>query len=145
MRQLAGIIERRPCDSALCLLSSVGPQINQRARRAPMADMVLNRVQVVSFLPKQNADTVFENMVVPLCRVNAGKGRISLDDDIHVLAGPGKQFGVRVRPGKFEQWRLIEQDITINSESVQRRSALLQPFDRELAVADVTPANRQRL
>ena len=75
-----------------------------------MAYMVLNCIQIVSFLPKQNADTVFENMVVPLCRVNAGEGRISLDDDIHVLAGPGKQFGVRVRPGKFEEWRLIEQD-----------------------------------
>src|ERR1035441_1845456 len=72
-----------------------------------MADVVLDRVQVMSLLPKQNADAVFQNMVVPLCRVNAGQRSIAFDGDIHVLAGPGEQLGVRIRPSKFEQWRLI--------------------------------------
>ena len=72
-----------------------------------MADVVLDGVEVVGFLPKQNADAVFQNMVVPLRRVNASQGRISLYNDIHVLAGPGEQLGVRIRPSKFEQWRLI--------------------------------------
>jgi hypothetical protein len=37
-----------------------------------MADVVLDSVEVVSLLPKQNADAVLQNMVVPLCRMNAG-------------------------------------------------------------------------
>src|SRR5450759_2406111 len=84
-QRTSSISERHPRDSALGLLSGVGPQIDQRARRAAMADMVLNRVQVMSFLPKQNADAVLQNMVVPLCRVNAGQGRISLEDCIGIL------------------------------------------------------------
>ena len=94
-----------------------------------MADVVLDRVEVVSFLPQQNANAVLKNMVVPFCWMNACEGSISFDDDIHVLARPGEQLRVWVRPGEFEQRRLIEQDIAVNSQGVQRRSALLQPFD----------------
>src|ERR1035441_3079639 len=83
-----------------------------------MADVVLDSVEVVSLLPKQNADAVLQNVVVALCRVNAREGRISLDDDIHVLAGPGEQLCVSVRlgggqhqpifapgSGRFAAWR----------------------------------------
>ena len=74
-----------------------------------------------------------------------GQSRISFDDDIPVLAGPWEQLCVWVLRSEFEQWRLIEQDIAIDAQSVQRCPALFQPFDRELAVADIAPANRQRL
>ena len=55
-----------PRDGVLRLLSCICPQINQRARRAAVPDMVLNSIQVVSFLPKQHADGMFEDMVVRL-------------------------------------------------------------------------------
>src|ERR1039457_6295464 len=71
------LAERHPCDSALGLFSGVRPQIYQRARRTPMAYLVLNRVEVVSLLPEQNADGMLEHMVVTLCGVNASEGRIS--------------------------------------------------------------------
>ena len=61
-----------------------------------MTDVVLDSVEVMSFLPKQNANAVFQNMIVPFCRMNAGEGRISLDDDIHVLAGPRPSISKRI-------------------------------------------------
>jgi hypothetical protein len=75
---------------------------------------------------------VLQNVVVALCRVNAREGRISLDDDIHVLAGPGEQLCVSVRLGEVQQWRLIEQDIAVDTESVQRCPALLSRLTESL-------------
>ena len=51
-----------------------------------MAHVVLDRVEVVSFLPQQNADAVLEDVVVPFCWVNAREGSIPFDQNIHILA-----------------------------------------------------------
>ena len=51
-----------------------------------MADVVLDRIEVVRFLPQQNANAVLQNVVVPFCWMNAREGSISFNDDIHVLA-----------------------------------------------------------
>ena len=51
-----------------------------------MADVVLDRVEVVRFLPQQYTNAVLENVVVPFCWMNACEGRIAFDDNVHVLA-----------------------------------------------------------
>ena len=94
-----------------------------------MAHVVLDRVEVVSFLPQQNADAVLQNVIVPFGWMNAREGSISFDDNVHVLARPRKQFGLRASLGEFQQGRLVEQGIAVNSQSVQSRAALLQPLD----------------
>ena len=51
-----------------------------------MADVVLDRIEVVRFLPQQNANAVLQNVVVPFCWMNACEGSISFDQNVHVLA-----------------------------------------------------------
>jgi hypothetical protein len=50
------------------------------------AHVVLDRIEVVNFLPQQNANAVLQNVVVPFCGMNAGEGSIPFDDNVHVLA-----------------------------------------------------------
>ena len=51
-----------------------------------MADVVLDRVEVMRFLPEQNANAVLEDVVVPFCWVNAREGSVSFEQNVHVLA-----------------------------------------------------------
>jgi hypothetical protein len=64
--------------------------------------VVLDRVEVVSFLPQQNANAVLEDVVVPFCGMNVREGSITFDQNIHVLARPRKERGVRASLGEFQ-------------------------------------------
>ena len=72
---------------------------------------------------------MLQNMIVRLRGVDAGERRISLEDCIGILTRPIEEPLAGAGSGQREQWRLIEQDIAVDPQGMQRCPALLESFD----------------